>query len=142
MLSINALFYLLFRPIKSSEFFVSSYISLYNLFVIVFVNFFSIDLYQKLKFVRYGNVTNTLYTEVQKHYAASECAKLPNDKNIDVKKYNELLRTANIIFAPVNFLHRLTRYVDTINFQLHFFHILHFVFITTDIVSIPFFSFE
>lgn len=82
------------------------------------------DLYPKLKFVRYGNVTNNFYKDV-KYYMASECAKLPNEKKFDVRRYYEILSNANIIFAPVHMLHRLNRYekfikLDFISFFLTF----------------------
>ncbi|XP_055322839.1 uncharacterized protein LOC129578382 isoform X1 [Sitodiplosis mosellana] len=69
-----------------------------------------IDLSQNLNFVRYGNVANVYYQSV-KEYQASECAKLPNG-TVDQRKYQHILRTANIVFAPVGLLHGLSRHCN------------------------------
>lgn len=55
---------------------------------------------------------------------ATECAKLPNGV-IDQQKYRHILRTANIVFAPVKVLQNLSWYVlESYTFRIRFYQII------------------
>lgn len=77
-------------------------------FPLCFLFSFQKDLYRKLKFVRYGTVQGyNTYKEV-KYYTALELAKSPHpDNTLDGRKYQEVLQTADLIFAPVHSLPKL-----------------------------------
>lgn len=77
---------------------------------------FSIDLHLKLELVRYGIMPEYPCYEKVRSRSATELAKSRNG-HFDRSKFNDILRTANIIFSPIKQLYTLSRYVNSINFN-------------------------
>ncbi|XP_031633445.1 uncharacterized protein LOC116347127 [Contarinia nasturtii] len=68
---------------------------------------------EQLKFVRYGNVPDSLVSKYIAQYQARDLANRSSNPCFD--RYQEILQTAKIIFAPNEMLIQLKKYVDKID---------------------------
>lgn len=66
-------------------------------------------MYAKLKFMRYGTIVNTTYSSV-KSYTPQEQAKIPPNEPNMKQRYDRIIKTSRIVFAPINISHNLTRF--------------------------------
>lgn len=78
-------------------------------------SFCKIDLYAKLKFVRYGEVKNEIYRDVN-FYTAQEnsmfISPVTRTRIFNQEEYRRLLERAGIVFTPIHYLRHLTKYED------------------------------